>query len=149
MNIDNTILIDELRKTIDLEYLSKNYNKASVLLDRLENITILNNKDYFLKGEIYEKLNNIQEAKKSFYAALKKTPRSKKNLKRYIKFMETHEQKINLEKALIKICNLKIAKSLNIRKYLISQYFKNRRYDLALIFLLETNLFFQMTWKYF
>ena len=78
----------------------KKYKISKDYLLKIENNTLKDNKYYFLRGQIFEKLKNFEEAEKSFYVSVRKHPKNKKYIKKYIDYVRSQK---NYEFAISKL----------------------------------------------
>lgn len=103
----------------------KSYEKAFMYFSKVNDVTLKDNKYYFLKGQIFEKLKNFENAEHGYFVALRKAPKNRKYLKKYIEFVSKNNFYDSVIGKLEKLALTKPEKSfflnLEIAKYYISR----------------------------
>lgn len=133
-------IVDELKEN-SLRYFNQNeFNMSLKYIREIEKVNKLDSNDYYLMGLIYEVLKQVDEAKNCFYMSLKRAPKNKKKLEKFINYMESNNLEEELQVKLERIVSLKFSLAIEIQIFLINYYFKIKQYDKSLKIALEANL---------
>lgn len=113
------------------------YDLAKKYFLKIKDISLKNNKYYFLKGLIFEKLKDIISAEHGYFMAVRKLPTNHKYLKKYMSFMRSNNLYEDAIKKIEVVADNKKGKDFLLRLEIVKFHMSNKDLKAAFTLLRE------------